>query len=150
MSAFSFTALTLIVTLPVVVAFVVPRRARLTVWSIVVMAAVVPWWRWTDHAHWDRIEWLPFSSIYRPRDAVLNVLFYVPIGFFFVRGRPGRPHPVLWACAFGLALSALTEFTQVFSHGRFPGATDVLTNTTGACLGAWLAVVRQRLSTTRT
>lgn len=146
MSAFSFTALALIVTLPVVVALVVPRRARLAVWTVVVTAAVVPWWRWTDHAHWDRIEWIPFSSVYRPRDAVLNVLFYVPIGYFFVRMRPGRHRAVLWACTYGLLLSAATELTQVFSHGRFPGTTDLLTNTTGAAIGAGLAMLHARIA----
>lgn len=149
MSAFGLVAFFLIVTLPLLVAAVVPARSRLVVWTVVVVAAVVPWIGWTDHAHWDRIQWVPFSGVYRLRDVVLNVLFYVPIGVFYVQRRPGRARAVAEATLYGLALSALTEFSQVFSHGRFPSVTDLVTNVAGAWLGAWTSVtVRRRVRRT--
>ncbi len=142
---FGLSALVLIVTLPLVIGLFVPRRARLLVWTLVVILGVVPWASWVGHSHWDRVEWGPFTGTFRLRDIVLNVLFYVPIGFFFVRDGLWRWKGTLaGAVAFGLLLSLGTEFTQVFGHGRFPSMTDVLTNTSGAAAGAWLADVLTR------
>ena len=45
---------------------------------------------------------------------------------------------MLWA----IALSISTEASQIYSHGRFPSATDVLTNVIGAGLGVVLAKAR--------
>jgi len=75
----------------------------------------------------------------------------VPFGWFVAGIRPdggGRwgwreglacRGPLVTAVLLGLALSLATEATQIFSHRRFPSATDVVTNTTGALVGAWLA-----------
>jgi glycopeptide antibiotics resistance protein len=142
---FGLTALAVIVTLPLLVGVVVPRRARLLVWTLVVIFGVVPWASWVGHSHWDRIEWVPFTGTFRLRDIVLNVLFYVPVGFFFVRDGLWRWKGTLaGAVGYGLLLSLMTEFTQVFGHGRFPSMTDVLTNTSGALAGALLVNVLTR------
>lgn len=150
MSLFSFSALILILGLSLVVGTIVPRRLRLAIWTIVVIAGVVPWSSWVGHSHWDRIEWLPFSTTFRLRDATLNVLFYIPIGYFFVCRPTTSRAAILRACLYGFVLSVLTELSQVFGHGRFPGSTDVLTNTFGAWVGAVLATARQRLSAPHT
>jgi glycopeptide antibiotics resistance protein len=137
---FGTIAFVLIVVLFVLVEHVVPDRARLVVWSLIVIGGVVPWSGWGGHAHWDRVEWIPFSTAIRPRDIVLNVLFYVPVGWFFVSpGRKDRRAALGQAVAYGFVLSVVTEATQVFSHRRFPGTSDVVTNTTGAVLGAVMA-----------
>lgn len=116
----------------------VPARWHLPVWTLVVVAVVVPWTSWVGHAHWGRVEWMPFTPPLRKRDIVLNVLLYVPLGFCVVRdGRWGRR--VVSVLAVGLGLSLMTETTQVFSHGRFPAMTDVVTNTAGAWIGAMAA-----------
>lgn len=120
------------------VARLVPARWRLLTWMMVVVAVVVPWTSWVGHSHWGRVDWLPFSPPLRKRDIALNVLLYVPLGYFFVRdGRLGNRVGMAVALAFGLSLA--TEFTQVYSHGRFPALTDVVTNTAGAWIGAAIA-----------
>lgn len=143
---FGAIAFVLIVVLFAVVENLVPRRARLVVWTCIVIGGVVPWSTWVGHSHWDRIEWVPFSRAIRPRDLILNVLFYLPIGWFFVsRRKPTAAlSPIAWAGLFGLALSTVTEVTQVFGHGRFPTMTDVVTNTSGTLIGAMLAARRHR------
>jgi hypothetical protein len=124
--SFGAIAFVLIVVLFALVASVVPPRVRLVVWTIIVVGGVVPWASWVGHSHWYRIEWLPFSTTTRPRDIVLNILFYVPIGHFFVRRRDwaGKVRPLVGAATYALLLSLLTETSQVFSHGRFPAMTD--------------------------
>jgi hypothetical protein len=130
----------ILVSFAVVSRFVSPRL-RLFVWMLIVAGGVVPWSNWADHPHWDHVEWIPLSRNTRLRDIVLNVLFYVPVGYFHVSARAVSPgmRRVLEAGLVGLALSVVTEASQVFSHGRFPAATDVLTNTAGAVIGGWLA-----------
>ena len=138
MSWFAVVAAGAIVAAACAIAPVVPRRFRLGVWTLVVFAAVVPWMGWTDHAHWDRIEWVPFARFQRPRDILLNLLLYVPVGWFVAEAEKPFRRTVAWAGTYGLILSAATEFTQVFSHGRFPTTSDVLVNTLGALAGAWI------------
>lgn len=141
---FGTVAFFLIVLSFAVVSRVVPPRYRLFVWTLIVAGGVVPWANWTDHAHWSAIEWLPFTRDVRFRDIWLNVLFYVPVGCFYATARQAsesRLMPVD-AVLFGLVLSLVTETTQIFSHGRFPAMTDVLTNTTGAAVGAFIAARR--------
>jgi VanZ family protein len=104
----------------------------------VTLFVVVPWYAVQTHAHWDRVQWMPFVSPVRTRDVVANVLFYVPLGLLCMRAAT-QPR-VSKAVGLGFALSLLTEITQVFSHGRFPSTTDLICNTVGAALGAaWAA-----------
>lgn len=76
-------------------------------------------------------------------DVVLNLLLLFPAGFLYALGRsqPGR----LGARAFGLfaGLSLVLEVGQLWLPARTTSAIDVLTNGTGAALGA-LLVVRLR------
>ena len=122
-----------------------PPRLRAFCWILVIVIGVVPWFSMTNHAHWPRIGWIPFSSPpIRPRDIALNAALYLPLGFFWSPRRATATwrHAAgvaLWACC----LSAATELTQVYSHGRFPSMTDVTMNTLGAWAGAEL---RARLS----
>jgi glycopeptide antibiotics resistance protein len=116
-----------------------PARVRLPLWCIVIAGAVVPWLWFQDHAHWDRVQWIPFVAPpdLRLRDVVINVVMYIPFGLFFVRAGGTGPRVtavVVWAVLF----SILTEGSQAFSHGRFPTATDVTMNAAGAMVGAVL------------
>ena len=120
----------------------VPARWRFLLWVAVIAGCVVPWIGWQDHAHWAGVNWVPFSSAIAPvklSDVLINIILYLPFGFLLVRhhapGRLGLPAAVAGACL----LSLLTEWAQVFSHGRFPTMTDVATNTLGGLLGALAA-----------
>lgn len=118
------------------------HRWALAAWIGVILLVVVPWWSVQDHAHWDRVGWVPFGGPLRLRDIVLNVLLYVPFGYLHAC-QAHRP-PAWRTLAYACALSCATELTQVFSHGRFPSGTDVASNVIGAALGAWGAALRVR------
>ena len=110
-------------------------RILFTVWVIAIALIVVPWWRFQDHSHWSRVGLVPFASPpFRPDDMIGNVALYLPFGYLHARlaRRPGLWTTVLWA----IGLSLATELTQVYSHGRFPSATDLVCNAAGAWGGA--------------
>jgi glycopeptide antibiotics resistance protein len=109
---------------------------------------VFPWRSYQEHAHWQRIQWLPFvSPPVRLRDIIGNIVLYVPFGFF-IAASTRRRDIWKWGMACAVALALATEFTQVFSHRRFPSMQDVLTNGLGAALGIaiWAAVGRRAVS----
>jgi glycopeptide antibiotics resistance protein len=119
--------------------------AALLLWSAFIMLLVVPWGGFQDHIHWGKVGWIPFVS--RPlklSDIVANVLLYVPLGLGAHRVFGIR---AWWA---GLALAALlsvgTEATQLYSHRRFPSATDLTSNLLGTIGGLLLASRRAEAS----
>jgi len=75
-------------------------------------------------------------------DVGLNLLAFVPFGLLgahTVAGAVGdRRRRVLLVTLLGFFLSLGVETLQVFTRNRIPSSTDVVTNTLGACLGAWL------------
>jgi glycopeptide antibiotics resistance protein len=115
------------------------RRTRLLLWTLLIIAATVPL---TDIGLEPRrrIRWIPVIAGRRNVvDVILNIGLYFPFGYWmFLRGN-NRITRILSA-AFLLSLCA--ETTQVFSRTRFPSTTDLLTNTTGAWLGALWASTR--------
>jgi glycopeptide antibiotics resistance protein len=135
-----FIALSLIVVgLALAVGAYVPAPYRSAAWALVIAAAVVPWLGFQGHPHWDRVGWIPFGSPpFRARDMLANVALYVPFGFWYRPGSLAIRRDLLPVVAWALALSAATEAAQVFSHGRFPSMTDVVTNVAGAALGVVL------------
>jgi VanZ family protein len=75
-------------------------------------------------------------------DLVANVLFFVPLGFlgvFLQRGRSGV-RQVFVATLTGFVLSLGVETLQFFTPTRNPATSDLICNTAGALLGAWVAV----------
>jgi len=88
----------------------------------------------------ERVARLPWTCLFTCgdqalRDAVLNVILFVPLGLTLRRLMPGR---------LALLLVALTtvsvEFTQYhWLLGRDASLRDILTNTAGGGLGIWLA-----------
>ena len=96
------------------------------------------------HAHWDKVNWIPFQGVWRSFNLSLdvgkNVVLYVPFGFFFVRSRSHFPKSaVIRATLLTALLSISCEFFQLFCHGRHPSMTDVSTNLIGGMLGAVIA-----------
>jgi glycopeptide antibiotics resistance protein len=83
-------------------------------------------------------------------DLVMNVAFFVPLGFiaFHAQRRRSTTSAVLRAAVAGLVLTTTVEALQFFTPTRNPATSDVLTNTLGATLGALLAAYfRLRLET---
>jgi hypothetical protein len=91
-----------------------------------------------DHAHWSKVAWVPFlTGPVKLHDMVLNVVLYLPLGYLLpIRSARVR---LISALVIGAALSMLLEWLQVWSHSRFPSATDFALNIVGSVLGAWLA-----------
>jgi hypothetical protein len=68
-------------------------------------------------------------------DVLLNVLLFIPFGITL----RGSGAPIRSLGAVGLAVTILIECAQgLVIPGRDPSLSDVLTNTTGAVVGAWL------------
>ena len=75
-------------------------------------------------------------------DVALNVAIFVPIGWGLHRDarrpggapRPRRLRVVILAAAFSLTMESL----QAWLPNRYSSVVDVLANTLGATLGAWL------------
>ena len=109
------------------------RRIPLWVWWIAL--TWLPWAGFTLVPQWSRVHWIPFTDpADRPRDFVLNVLFFVPFGYSFARR---RRWPLALLAAAVVSLSA--EATQLFGTVRYPSATDVAAAVAGAAIGAGLA-----------
>jgi VanZ family protein len=79
-------------------------------------------------------EHLQLSFRIGPRDALANVLLFLPVGFLFRLGQ-GRPRG---AILLGAAISAGIEAGQFFIPGRTPSVVDVAMNTVGSWIGAGL------------
>lgn len=84
-------------------------------------------------------------------DTVVNLIGFMPLGVAIAivlrshRGSPGRS--ILVAVFIGFALSLAIELTQAWLPSRNSSLWDLLLNTAGAFLGAWLSLVAgQRLS----
>ncbi len=75
-------------------------------------------------------------------DAFLNVLLFVPFGFGLAeklreRGR-SKSAAILVGYACGASLSYFVEFLQIYIPYRDSGWGDVITNSAGAAVGAWM------------
>jgi hypothetical protein len=77
-----------------------------------------------------------------PADVALNVAIFIPIGWGLRRA--ARPlartprAPVLVAVVLAAAFSLAMEAVQVWLPNRYSSVADVLANTLGAAVGAWL------------
>jgi VanZ family protein len=77
------------------------------------------------------------------RDVLVNLLVYIPVGFFFVLDeRPERPAWLrcLRAALAGAALSLSMEFLQYYFPPREPSLIDALNNTLSAAAGGLLGI----------
>lgn len=90
------------------------------------------------------ISWTPFvGMITGPIDTILNVILFVPLGFFL---------PLLYKKYCNLRTVALTAFLfslaveafQMFDWGS-SDINDLMTNTAGACIGFWVYSLLSRI-----
>jgi len=101
-----------------------------------------------NHPHWMKVQWIPFvTPPVKVIDIVVNILLYWPFGYWFGK-QAGDAHAWRRACLYALALSLATEWTQLYSHSRFPSLTDTTCNLIGTALGA-LAAARGLTRVTR-
>ena len=82
------------------------------------------------------INLVPFAYMFSDyRNSLLNVLLFVPLGFFLpVLWK--RFRSFLWTALFGLSFSLSIELLQLFTF-RATDINDLMTNTVGTVLG-WL------------
>lgn len=113
--------------------------------ALIVYASLYPFtgWRWPPGGVHDLLA-LPWPRVRLPFDESANLLGYLPLGALLAGAllrSGGRPGP---AFALGAALPALLslglEVTQGLLPQRVPSLKDLALNTTGALLGALLAV----------
>ncbi len=89
---------------------------------------------------------VPFWKEFRPsreylKDVAINIFGLVPLGVCFsalFAWRSGRKRGFLYATLLGLGVSFTIELLQSFMPTRFSGTTDLITNTSGAAMGALL------------
>jgi len=75
-------------------------------------------------------------------DVAINVVGFVPLGFFFclyVKSRRLNRRPELTSILLGAGTSLLIEVLQAFLPTRSSGMTDLITNTVGTTLGVYLS-----------
>lgn len=81
-----------------------------------------------------RVSYIPFIDMVRgPVDTVLNILLFIPMGFFIPLlyekyNKIGKVAPA------GFLISLSIEITQMFGFGA-TDINDLITNTVGTCLG---------------
>lgn len=88
-------------------------------------------------------------------DVLLNIAGFVPLGFIlcaYYAWNKNRRMAISYTILTGGLLSLVIEVLQAYIPRRVSGTTDIITNTLGAALGAWLAqpaVMRGVLRMTR-
>jgi len=122
-------------------------RARIlfAVWTGIILATTVPWTDLVGHTHWGKVQWIPFvTPPVKLLDIVVNLLLYGPFGYQLIRASPPRVRG--WhAAVLAGSLSLAVEWSQLYSHSRFPSTQDLLCNVSGAWVGAaWAGRGRQR------
>ncbi len=90
-----------------------------------------------------------------PFDVVANVALFMIPGFLFALTRQAtseseapsdaRRRTLQRAFVYSVLISGTIETIQAFEPARYPSLYDVISNTTGACLGAWVFLRISRL-----
>ena len=110
---------------------------------VVVYASLQPFRDWrAPPAEILNFLFAPWARYVTLEDAVVNVLAYVPLGFFLSIGCGARLGPAGGAAASVLAaavLSLLMESVQMFLPARIASNVDLVANSVGALIGAMAA-----------
>jgi glycopeptide antibiotics resistance protein len=72
-------------------------------------------------------------------DSVGNVVIFIPYGAAVFIALRNHSRPLRKAVLLGLALSLTFEIVQIWIPGRVIATDDLLLNTLGAAIGAWLS-----------
>jgi VanZ family protein len=125
----------------------VPRFLLLIV-AFIIYGSLYPWhFRWTPGAQPFHIlmhAWPREFGRFELRDAVENVLLYMPLGwaaFLTLARRRSRWVAAVAAAAGGFALSTSMELLQVYVPTRAPSLADVAANSAGTLVGVAAALL---------
>jgi VanZ family protein len=124
--------------------------ARLRIWLtigytlFIVYASLSPFSGWRGQGL-DFIDVLraPFQLTYTAFDAVINLLSYLPFGLLVgltLRARFGALTSIIIALCSGVILSASMEYLQMYLPTRTSSNMDLLTNSAGTLIGAFMAM----------
>lgn len=129
--------------------FITETRARLrTLLAIgyvlfIAYVTLSPFSGWREQGlEFTAVLHMPLKLTFTSFDAAVNVLAYIPFGLLAglaLRARFAAVVSVLAAVALGVGLSACMEYLQMYLPARTSSNVDVLTNSTGALIGALLA-----------
>ncbi len=103
-------------------------------------------WRFVPEMPWSFLT-QPWPRYWTRLDVVVNVLAYIPLGILLCIGLTHRLRKTPWnsfiafllTCMAGLALSLGLESLQTYIPSRRPSILDVISNTAGAAMGAFIA-----------
>ena len=110
----------------------------------IIYASLTPFTGWQDQGFkFADVLAIPLWKQYSLFDVAANLLAYLPFGLLLgltLRPRYGALTTVTFATLIGMILSAMMEYAQVYLPMRISSSLDVLSNSSGALLGALLAV----------
>ena len=118
------------------------RRAGLflTYLAAILYLSLYPW-RFVPNPGPKTLSWVPLVTRRTILDAVLNLVFYVPLGAAaFLSLRRRRGFAFLSAMAFGTFVSLAVEWAQLSIPTRFGNLTDLTCNSLGTLLGIVVAL----------
>jgi glycopeptide antibiotics resistance protein len=99
-----------------------------------ILAIDYPWGDLRDHPHWTEIGRVPFvSPPIEAEDILGNFLLGTPVG---LAASLTFRRAAIAAALVTLPVSLAGEAIQIYSHERFPSATDVACNVAGALAAA--------------
>ena len=119
-------------------------RTKLVLSTLLILAVTLPLSGLRLNPRWRAIVWYPAITPRNVLELVLNVCLYVPFGYWLMRSTKATPPSVRTVVAVAFLLSLAIETSQLFGRRRFPSLDDLVTNTTGAWIGA--AIARSRKS----
>lgn len=124
-------------------------HARLRKWLVAGYALFIVYASLSPFSGW-RNQGLEFGEVlnlhpgltYTAIDALANLLSYLPLGFLIsltFRTRFGALASVIFALCAGILLSVSMEYLQMYLPTRISSNMDILSNSSGALIGALLA-----------
>ncbi len=127
-----------------------PRwRLACALWVLVILWATTIYSNvFVGHSHWNLVQWVPSPGtgtwLEFATDVLANIGLFAPLGFTLGPAGlfPTRRRLVL-ATAVSLALSMSVELVQVYSHNRLGATSDLMANTLGGLVGAYLQMKRR-------
>lgn len=130
--------------------FIMESRARLRTWlvagylSFIVYASLSPFSGWREQGlHFADVLVEPLRLTYTSFDAAINLLSYLPLGLLLglaLRARFGGLSSIFLSVAVALLLSGSMEYLQMYLPTRTSSNMDILSNSSGALIGAMLAL----------